>query len=166
MAIPQFSAPWSVSSKFITLLLSLVCLSVPIFIYVLSKNGTPFSPAVELLAVLGPFFVVGSGLFSVLGYSISERKLIIHRPFWKTSFKLDGLEEATLRGEDFRVGVRLFGSGGFWGWTGWFWNREFGRYRFLGTRLEKVVVLRWKERTLVISPEDGAGLIEAVNFNK
>ena len=51
--------------------------------------------------------------------------------------------------------MRLFGNGGLFGITGWFWNRRFGRFRAYATDPGRVVLLRYRDgRKIVVTPHD------------
>lgn len=145
---------------------STILLGVPVFVYIASKGNEDFSQPLQLVSALGPFLVAGAGLFSISGYSISEGKLLVHRPFWVTKFKLEDLETVTVSREKFWLGIRLFGSGGFWGWYGWFWNREHGYYRILASGLDSRVILKWNKKTLVVSPNDPEEFLKKIGLQK
>jgi hypothetical protein len=53
-----------------------------------------------------------------------------------------------------RWSVRLWGNGGFFSFTGFYFNRLLGRYRAWVTDPRRVVVLRFPARTVVISPAE------------
>jgi hypothetical protein len=48
--------------------------------------------------------------------------------------------------------LRTFGCGGFFGYFGYFWNPDWGRFLAFATNREELVVLRFRDRVLVISP--------------
>jgi hypothetical protein len=58
--------------------------------------------------------------------------------------------------------VRTCGNGGLYSFTGWYWNQELGRYRAFVTDHAKIVVLRYPESTVVVSPGDPEGFVKAV----
>lgn len=56
-------------------------------------------------------------------------KLFLFRKFYsKDLYEIDYIENV-----DFSNSVRLFGSGGFMGYTGWFWKKNFGVFKLIQT---------------------------------
>jgi len=53
-----------------------------------------------------------------------------------------------------RGSLRLFGNGGLFAITGWFWNRKLGRYRAFATDPARAVVLRYATRRILLTPDD------------
>jgi hypothetical protein len=159
MDLPQFPARWSGFVKIVTALCCVLLMGFPLVVATIKMRGA--NPGIRLIfpAVLCPFILMSSGLFAVLGYSIREERLVVHRPFWTSTYPLEGLKESSFRPGRFLAGVRLCGSGGLWGWFGLFYNSEFKMYHLQGTRLEDVVVLRWDKRTLVVTPSAPAEFV-------
>lgn len=63
--------------------------------------------------------------------------------------------------------VRYFGSGGFFGWWGWFRNQELGRFMVYASELDHVFLLKMRNgKRYVISCSDPAALCAAVNTAK
>ncbi len=52
-----------------------------------------------------------------------------------------------------RTCLRTCGNGGMFSFTGWYWSRPLGHFRAFVTDLNRTVVLRFADRTLVVSPE-------------
>jgi hypothetical protein len=61
--------------------------------------------------------------------------------------------------------LRLFGVGGFFGSYGLFWTDKLGRFRLYGTRKGQavIVVRKGKLLPLVVTPDDVAGTIAAID---
>lgn len=51
-----------------------------------------------------------------------------------------------------RASLRTFGNGGGFSFTGRYWNKRLGSYRAFVTNPARSVVLRWQDRTVVVSP--------------
>ncbi len=49
--------------------------------------------------------------------------------------------------------LRTCGNGGFFSFTGFYRNKALGAYRAYVTDLHQTVVLRYSDRTVVVSPE-------------
>ncbi len=107
---------------------------------------------VRLLGLL-PLAVVGvCALFTVRGYRLRERHVLVERLLWTTELDLSELESAEWAPEAVAKSLRLLGNGGLFSFSGLFWNRELGRYRAWMTNRTDAVVLRFPDRTWVVSP--------------
>jgi hypothetical protein len=151
--LAEFAAPWGravrLATTLSTALLGLVLLT-----------GVFFGPHQLLLwrvAMIGvPLAVLlGSLPFMVRGYALTERELLVRRLGWQTALPLAGLAAVTGEPEGLRGSLRLFGNGGLFGISGWFWNRRFGRFRAYATDPQRVVLLRYRDgRKMVVTPHD------------
>ena len=48
----------------------------------------------------------------------------------------------------------MFGNGGLYSFTGWFYSKKLRRYRLFGTDLSQAVVLAMPPRTVVVTPAE------------
>ncbi len=112
------------------------------------RTMPPWWLALLLLAV--PFV---AALFTVRGYRLEGDFLHIRRLYWTTCIPLTGLMSATVERDAMRRSIRLCGNGGAFSFSGWWWSRRLGRYRVWVTDLKQTVVLRFPNRTIVISPD-------------
>lgn len=103
--------------------------------------------------VLPLLILPGAALFIIRGYEIEPNVLAIRRLLWTTRLSLSGLQSATAEPNAMRGSLRLCGNGGLFSITGWYRNRALGNYRAFVTHLKKTVVLRFANRTVVVSPE-------------
>ena len=110
----------------------------------------------RLAMVTVPLVVLLGALpFMVRGYVLTEEYLEVRRLGWNTALPLAGLEAVTGEPEGLKASLRLFGNGGLFGITGWFWNRRMGRFRAYATDPGRVVLLRYTNgRKVVITPGD------------
>jgi hypothetical protein len=54
-----------------------------------------------------------------------------------------------------RGSLRLFGNGGLFSISGWFWNRRLGRFRAYATDQDRAVLLRYQNGDqIVVTPHD------------
>jgi len=56
--------------------------------------------------------------------------------------------------DSFKGSLRLFGNGGIFSFTGLFWKRGLGLYRAFATDPGRAVILKFRKRTVVITPAD------------
>lgn len=76
---------------------------------------------------------------------------------------VEAIERNRLKGS-----IRTFGSGGFMGCFGYFWNKQLGNYEAYMTRLDSMVLVRFKTASAysaacVLSPDDRDGFLASVN---
>lgn len=63
---------------------------------------------------------------------------------------------------DFRGCVRLWGSGGLFGYYGLFWSKALGKSRWYVTDRSKAIVVTDGSQTVLVSPEDRDGFVAAI----
>jgi hypothetical protein len=115
-------------------------------------RGEPLATALMIavpLALLGVTY-----RYRVRGYQLTNDALLIERAGWMKQIPLAGLQSVSGDAEAMGGSLRLFGNGGLFAITGIFWNRRLGRYRAYATDPSRAVVLRYPDRTIVITPHD------------
>jgi hypothetical protein len=137
-----YKAPWSTSFVVVSSLASVICLAVALLLWRDNHSWEALLP----LAV-----IVGAGVFMIRGYSVTSDAILVHRLFWSTRLPLAELQSAEVL-PDMRCGIRLFGNGGLFSFTGWFRNKALGVYRSFVTDPHRSVVLRYSQRPVVVSP--------------
>ena len=152
-ALAHFSAPWSRSLRLAT------AGSVAVLMLVILA-GLFTGPRLLLLwriVMVGlPLAVLLSALpFMIRGYELTESHIAVERLGWRTILPLAGLVAVTGEPEGLRGSLRLFGNGGLFGISGWFWNRRIGRFRAYATDPGRAVLLRYQDgRRVVVTPHD------------
>ena len=151
MTTVEFRAPWGRTVRVRT--------KVGLAIFAVIVLSAAFAIEVPLafrLAAIGvPLLIVAASLArSVRGYTLTEEAIIVQRGWGETHLPLAGLRSVTGEVDAMRGSMRLTANDGFFSITGWFWNRKLGRHRAFATDLSRAVVLRYADRTIVISPHD------------
>ena len=148
LTVARFSAPWSRSLRVLTtaavaLLLALVLIGVLV---------GPRQSWVWRMAMVGlPLVIlVGSLLFMVRGYVLTESQIEVQRLGWSTVLPFAGLAAVSGEPQGLQGSLRLFGNGGLFGISGWFWNRRIGRFRAYATDPERAVLLRYRDGRKVL----------------
>jgi len=101
--------------------------------------------------------------WSTRGYAVEDGVLIVRLPIRKVRLALDATCDIRLATEeDLRGSLRLFGSGGFFGYYGLYRTASLGRCDWYVTDRSRMVVLKSAGRTLVLSPADPESFIDAV----
>jgi hypothetical protein len=148
----EFSAPWGRTVRGATVL-SLVVLALPMLAAMFAPIELPLLAAVLLIAV-PPLIVAETFAARVRGYTLTEDSITVRRGMWNTRLPLTGLRSVTGDVDAMGGSVRVFGNGGLFSITGRYWNRRLGWYRAFATDRSRAVVLRYADRTIVITPHD------------
>ncbi|SHE80943.1 PH domain-containing protein [Microbulbifer donghaiensis] len=146
-----FQAPWSRQLKWLTVLATAILLGIPFLL--LAKAPAAESRLYDIAILLPPAIFLLSALFAIRGYRIERDSLLILRPGWHTRIPLKGLAKVEVDSEAMGASIRLFGNGGLFAFTGLYRNSKLGRYRAFATDTARAVVLRYPERTLVVTPD-------------
>jgi hypothetical protein len=115
------------------------------------------------VALVSATVIALSFAFSPRGYVISGGEFRVKRLIADVVFPLDELRfvrDATTA--DFRGCVRLWASGGLFGYYGWFWSKALGRSRWYVTDRSKAVVVADGDQIILVSPEDRDGFVAAI----
>jgi hypothetical protein len=148
----EFGAPWDRTVRGATML-SLVVLALPMLAAIFAPIELPLLAAVLLIGV-PPLIVAETFAGRVRGYTLTEDAITVRRGMWNTRLPLAGLRSVTGDVDAMRGSVRVLGNGGLFSITGRFWNRKLGWYRAFATDASRAVVLRYADRTIVITPHD------------
>ena len=157
----RFGAPWSRLLTGVSIFASAVCLGAGYAAWSAVTRTT--GDRSTWWASLLPLVVVGAAaLFTVRGYTIERDSILVHRLLWATRLPRTGLKSATYDPALISGGIRIFGNGGFFSFTGLFRNKQLGTYRAYLTDPARAVVLRYGDRVVVVSPSDPERFAAAV----
>lgn len=126
--------------------------------------ATATAPLQALAAVgFGVTVLVLSFGYAPAGYAAEPGRVLVHRRlFGERTFSLGGAVGRV----PWRIGlgsVRLFGSGGLWGWYGLFWRRGVGSYHAYVTDRSRLVACETGDgRAVLVSPADPDGFVRAL----
>ena len=91
-------------------------------------------------------------------YAINNAAVIIKRPFGVIEIDLDTIIDVRpLDPSELAVSVRIFGSGGLFGYLGTFHSSSIGRYSMWSTNRNNLVLIECQNKKIVISPSDPEG---------
>ncbi|HRI27316.1 MAG TPA: PH domain-containing protein [Chitinophagales bacterium] len=108
-------------------------------------------------------------LLSPRAYRLTQDTLVIERRWKPITIALVDIEAfSTPDLKDFTAMIRLFGSGGLWGYFGLFWNRRIGRMYWYATQLHNLVMLKVKNsHPIVLTPDDPNFMLQLqTNINR
>ena len=148
----HFRAPWDHLVRAVT---------VGVFILFGSLSYFALSVTTILISVV---ILGGSALFMIHSYEIKNKQLIIHRPFWETTYDLQELSNVEVNRRAMRKSWRMFGIGGLFGYIGSFRNNQLGNYRAYATNRYNCVVLTFQnQKTVVVTPDAPADFAETIS---
>ena len=148
----KFTAPWETPLMLTTVFSTIVLVGIAMIgIKVIAPLALVWGLVTTALALL-PLAV--AALFSIRGYVLTSDNLSIQRLGWHTRLPLATLLSVEVDPEATSGSVRVFGNGGMFCFAGTFANDRLGSYRAFGTDRGRAVVLKFSERTVVITPGD------------
>ena len=118
-----------------------------------------------LAAVLIIAVTVAALAFAPRRYAIDGKKLHVHTLLARFTYDLSNVSEVKRLAapEVFSPGtLRTFGAGGPFGYYGYFKSQKLGKFLAFVTDLDRLIVLRCHQQTLVISPHDPEGFLREV----
>jgi len=151
--LAEFAAPWSPSVRYTTVVSSALLVALTITgLFADARHSLLWRAA---LVVVPLAVLLGTLPFTVRVYLLTERYIEVRRLGWYSILPLAGLVSITGVPEGLRGSVRIFGNGGLFAITGWFWNRKIGRFRAYATDPGRVVLLRYTDgKQVVVTPHD------------
>lgn len=156
----QFKASMSKIVITITLIVHIMVLGT---IIPLASNGIALWEVVIL-----PILFLTAFLLRPFRYDVDDRQLIIRKYVLpKRLLITDIASAAPVDYSDLKITLRLWGSGGFWGWYGVFLTAENGSKKILlqCSQKENLVLITMKDgKRIVISPDDRDGLLNSLKL--
>ncbi len=152
-----YKAPWSTSLVVVSSLVTILCIAGALQ---LALHGRP------LAALLPVAIILTAAVFTIRGYTITPDEVLVHRLFWSTHLPLASLQSAEVAPDIMRGGIRMFGNGGLFSFSGWFRNRALGSYRSFVTDPHRTVVLRYSARPVVVSPSAPDDFVHAIREHR
>jgi hypothetical protein len=147
----SFSASWDGLTKIVSGVLVAIVLAVAVL------TESPLITGL-IVAVFALTF-----LWAPLGYEVDSGVLRVRRLIGPARIPLDRLREARMAtSDDLRGCVRLFGSGGLFGYFGLFRTTKLGKATWYCTSRKNMVVLATDSKTIVLSPDDASGFLNEV----
>ena len=156
----RFRAPWGMALKGMTGLSVVLLVGIALI-------GTFAGPRESPLWIFGMIvmplvLVIGPALFTIRGYVLTRRALLVQRIGWNSTLDLAGLQSAEADPKAMARSIRLFGNGGMFCFAGLFRNKKLGRYRAFATDAKRAVILKFRDRTVVVTPENPEAFVAKI----
>ena len=116
------------------------------------------------MAGLGALVFVLAYAYSPRGYAIVDRSIVVKRLIGNVCIPLDAIREVrSANCDDFRAALRLWGSGGLFGYYGIFQTAHLGKATWYVTNRNRAVVVVTGSKTTLFSPDDVARFITTIH---
>lgn len=145
----HFRAPWSNKLKGLT--------AAFVAILAIAAYTVKGWASLVMLAIL-----LVAAVFAIRGYSVSDGRLLILRLGWATRYDLSRLSRVEISPGATLGSVRTMGIGGLFGFVGHYHNAILGSYKAYATNDLNTVVLGIDDETIVVTPDDPAAFVEAL----
>lgn len=142
------------------LIISIICASL------LGNNflNQPAGSIKYIILLLAAIIFLFAYLLHPVKYIIENNHLKIVRLIFTISIPVkDILEIKETSYGVLHIPIRLFGSGGFWGYFGIFYSASYGAINMQAANLKEMVFISTKKKKFVISPENSQEFIDTLN---
>ena len=146
-----YSAPWATSLKVVTGSLSIFLVGMAVIGVLAGPQEDPMWRIGMIVLPLAILFIAAP--FTIRGYVLTPDAVFVQRLGWKTRCDLAGLTSAEADPEAMSKSIRTFGNGGMFCCAGAFRNKRLGSYRAFVTDPKRAVVLKFPNRTVVLTPD-------------
>ncbi len=147
----EFMARYDTTTQIVTG----VVFAILIFVSIVTKS--------LIVSALGAALLVLAYAWSPRRYAISGRMILVKRLFGNVSIPLDSVRAVRpATNDDFRSCIRVWGSGGLFGYYGTFSTTSLGDSTWYVTDRGKAAIVFTNERTIVLSPDDAPAFVAAI----
>ena len=118
-----------------------------------------------LVGFMLPAVLLVAYVFSPRGYGITAESIIIRRLVGDVCVRTAAVRQARrASADDLRGCVRLIGSGGLFGYYGWFRTAQLGKSRRYVTDRNRSVIVWTPDQVIVLSPDDPDRFLRALGM--
>ena len=148
---PRFAASYDSTTKIVT---AVVC----VFLAVISAT---MSSAV--VAGIGALTICLGYAYSPRSYAIVDRSIVVRRLIGNVTVPLDDIREIRMvTADDLRGCLRLWGSGGLFGYYGLFRTSSLGKSTWYVTNRRNMIVVITATKTVLVSPDEADDFLAAI----
>lgn len=155
----RYSASLDKTSVIITFSIALLFAALLYFnVSKLPEASTQPSILITLIlsSLLMLIIFIGSYLYHITAYELTDSELIIHRPLSDKHLSLTSISNVALvADEQMKYTIRTFGNGGVFGYFGKFSNDHFGKMIWFVTQRKNYIALHLDDKRIyILSPDD------------
>jgi hypothetical protein len=147
----SFSASYDSTTKII----SAVVLAILVAVAALTQSAA--------IAGLGVLVVILCFAYSPQSYAVADGSIVVNRLIGNVRIPLDAVREVRLAtADDFRGCLRLWGSGGLFGYCGIFQMPRLGKATWYLTNRNKAVIVITEGKTVLLSPDNVDDFVRSI----
>ncbi len=155
-----YGAPWGPLLTGMTLLSTILLLG-------MAAVGVSERPAGQVvwnlvMIVIPLVMLVTAVFFMIRGYLLYADTLYVRRLGWYSKIPLAGLQHVVFDPEVTSKMSRRFGNGGMFCFAGYYKSKKIGPVRVFATDLRRPVVLRFADRSIIVTPDDPVAFVEKI----
>lgn len=149
MIITKVNVRWSKTVKWLSYITGFVLIFTIAFILI-----NDFSVWSVLISLFILALVVYVATFTPLYIELNDTGFVLHKLIGRMSISYDQIKQVDVFQTD-KTNVRIFGSGGFLGYTGTFYNKSLGMYKsYVGNYNQTFMVVTKDNKKYVFSCEN------------
>lgn len=162
----SFTCPWSLGVTVITTITIIILVASTYFIWNDDFPSSMLWFKYTLIVVFIATIIGGLG-YMPIRLIIENDKIILHRLFGAINIPIkDIIEIKAIEKSETAFSIRVFGSGGLFGYLGKFKNKKLGYYTMYATDINELILIRTARKTYVFSCRNRDEFIESVKYIK
>jgi hypothetical protein len=142
------------TAKFLTIAVTLLFIGIAIGPKLFSKSE---NTEISIISVVVLFLIYGISYgLSPNSYEINDNSIVIKRLFKNVIVNRSQIKNVLkLESGKLSGAIRMFASGGLFGYFGTFWNKEFGTMTWYATRRDKAIMLiTISNQKIILTPDE------------
>jgi hypothetical protein len=162
----SFDVQFSKTTKVITAVSLLILIAATGFFLYEIQNDSPISTSIKMIIFIAPLSIIITYLYMPQQYEIQEHNFLIHRKIGNLQIPIKDITNIEKIETYTQLGfvIRLFGSGGLFGWLGIFYSGKYGIFKmYAGAASPLVMITYGNGKKIGISPEDLDGFMATLN---
>ena len=109
---------------------------------------TSFGSIILYILIVG-FLIYGLAVMPIW-VKIDDKKIRVQQLIGSKDFEKKDIEIVSLTKSDLSGSIRVFGSGGYGGYTGWFRNKILGKYFMLVVNTKEIALIKTKKGKQIV----------------
>lgn len=160
----SFTCPWSLGVTVITTIIIIILVASTYFIWTDDFPSSMLWLKYTLIVVFIATIIGGLG-YMPIRLIIENDKITLHRLFGAINIPIkDIIEIKAIENSETAFSIRIFGSGGLFGYLGKFKNKKLGYYTMYATDINELILIRTDRKTYVFSCRNRDEFIESVKL--
>ncbi|MBM6882286.1 PH domain-containing protein [Bacteroides caecigallinarum] len=160
----SFPCTWSMGVTVITAITVIILVASTYFIWTDDFPSSMLWLKYTLIVVFIATIIGGLG-YMPIRLTIGNDKIILHRLFGAINIPIKNIIEIkAIPNSETAFSIRIFGSGGLFGYLGKFKNPKLGSYTMYATNLNELVLIRTNSKKYVFSCKNRDEFIESVKL--